>query len=306
MLDANTYDLESGEWQQVCNQYNALETRALEQFATLPSDVRDAYRQIILFPIQAMSNLHRMYYAQAMNRKSHKEKSHMQDYWADECEKAFRRDSVLCAQYNLEMSGGKWNGMMIQKHIGYKTWNDDFPKDICPQLYRTTANDSFDVINIQAPDYTAKQDAAEAQWTLIPDMGKGKGAMTLMPYKKPVTGASVSYTFKGKAGKAIVHIVTKSTLDYLNKGGLTYGVSVDGASPTVVNFNDNLNEKPENIYDIYYPTIARRVVDKTIVVDVQPTADGNHTITLTPNDPAIVFEKIIIDYRPNGGRVSHL
>ena len=145
-----------------------------------------------------------------------------------------------------------------------------------------------------------------SQWTLIPDMGKGKGAMTLMPYKKPVTGASVSYTFKGKAGKAIVHIVTKSTLDYLNKGGLTYGVSVDGASPIVVNFNDNLNEKPENIYDIYYPTIARRVVDKTIVVDVQPTADGNHKITLTPNDPAIVFEKIIIDYRPNGGRVSHL
>lgn len=306
MLDANTYDLESGEWQQVCNQYNALETRALEQFATLPSDVRDAYRQIILFPIQAMSNLHRMYYAQAMNRKTHKEKSQMQDYWADECEKAFRRDSVLCAQYNLEMSGGKWNGMMIQKHIGYKIWNDDFPKDICPQLYRTTANDNFEVINIQAPDYTAKQDAAEAQWTLIPDMGKGKGAMTLMPYKKPVTGASVSYTFKGKAGKAIVHIVTKSTLDYLNKGGLTYGVSVDGASPIVINFNDNLNEKPENIYDIYYPTIARRVVDKTIVVDVQPTADGNHTITLTPNDPAIVFEKIIIDYRPNGGRVSHL
>ena len=111
---------------------------------------------------------------------------------------------------------------------------------------------------------------------------------------------------EGKAGKAIVHIVTKSTLDYLNKGGLTYGVSVDGASPIVVNFNDNLNEKPENIYDIYYPTIARRVVDKTIVVDVQPTADGNHTITLIPNDPAIVFEKIIIDYRPNGGRVSHL
>ena len=306
MLDASTYDLESGEWQQVCNQYNALETKALEQFAQLPDNMRDAYRQIILFPIQAMANLHRMYFAQAMNHKAHAAKSQMQDYWADECEKAFLRDSVLCAQYNLEMAGGKWNGMMIQKHIGYKIWNDDFPKDTCPQLYRSTSDDIFVLINIQAPDYTQKQDATEAQWTLIPDMGKGKGAMTLMPYKKPVNGASISYSFKGKAGKAKVHIVTKSTLDYINKGGLSYGVSVDGESLVEVNFNSELNEKPENIYDIYYPTIARRVIDKTVDVEMKPTADNIHTITLTPNDPAIVFEKIIIDYRPNGGRVSHL
>ena len=27
------------------------------------------------------------------------------------------------------------------------------------------------------------------------------------------------------------------------------------------------------------------------------TADGIHTLTLTPNDPAIVFEKIVIDGR---------
>lgn len=32
------------------------------------------------------------------------------------------------------------------------------------------------------------------------------------------------------------------------------------------------------------------------------TADGIHTLTLTPNDPAIVFEKIVIDGR--GGKKS--
>ena len=30
------------------------------------------------------------------------------------------------------------------------------------------------------------------------------------------------------------------------------------ASPIEVNFNADLNEKPENIYSIYYPTIAHR------------------------------------------------
>ena len=137
-------------------------------------------------------------------------------------------------------------------------------------------------------------------------MGKGKGAMTLMPYKASVEGASISYKFKGKAGKARLHVVTKSTLDFLNKGGLTYSVSVDGGSPVTVNFNADLNEKPENIYSIYYPTIATRVVDKTVELEIEATTDDIHTITLRPNDPAIVFEKIVVDYRPNGGRVSHL
>nr|WP_293495782.1 hypothetical protein [Prevotella sp.] len=34
------------------------------------------------------------------------------------------------------------------------------------------------------------------------------------------------------------------------------------------------------------------------------TADGIHTLTLTPNDPAIVFEKIVSDGRGGKGRVK--
>lgn len=328
MLDATTYDIDNGDWDKVVSQYKALELDALRQYASLPDNMRDAYRQIILFPVQAMSNLHQMYYAQAMNHRAHDKGCCSQNRWADECEKAFVRDSVLCAEYNLVMSGGKWNGMMVQKHIGYKEWHDGFPKDTCPMVYRSgkkcaggkccaSAVSSYcssksscgsSVIDIQAPDFTSSVDSKEARWTLIPFMGKGKGAMTLMPYKASVEGASICYKFKGKdkAQKVRIHVVTKSTLDFLNKGGLTYGVSVDDSSPVTVNFNSDLNEQPENIYTTYYPTIARRVVDKVVEMELQPSADGMHTITLTPNDPAIVFEKIIVDYRPEGGRVSHL
>ncbi len=73
---------------------------------------------------------------------------------------------------------------------------------------------------------------------------------------------------------------------------------------SLVNFNKNLNEKPENIYNIYYPTIATRIVDKVIELNCQPPADGIHTLTLTPNDPAIIFEKIVVDGRGGKGRVK--
>lgn len=315
MLDKNTYSLENGEWQEVVNQYLQLEADALRQYNSLPAAYHDAYRQIILFPIELMSNLHQMYFAQAQNHALYKQNNPKANIWADECERLFKRDSLICDYYNHKMAGGKWNGMMTQKHIGYKSWNDDFEKDTCPELFRVTSKDGViisennGVVEIEAPYYSSKTEAAEAKWTEIPFMGKSVSAMTLMPYTKSVKGASITYKFKMQVSKTSdgkqkvrIHVITKSTLDYLNKGGLTYGVSLDGASPVEVNFNKDLNEKPENIYNIYYPTIATRIVDKVIELELPATSDGIHTLTLTPNDPAIVFEKIVIDGR--GGKKS--
>lgn len=323
MLDKNTYCLENGEWLEVVNQYLQLEADALRQYNSLPAAYHDAYRQIILFPIEVMSNLHQMYFAQAMNNQLYEQGNPKANIWADECENRFKRDSLICDEYNHKMAGGKWNGMMTQKHIGYTSWHDGFEKDTCPKLFRvsTSSNETViagndGVVEIEAPYYSSKTDAAEAKWTEIPFMGKSVSAMTLMPYTKSVKGASITYKFKMKAGKSSdgnasngkqkvrIHVITKSTLDYLNKGGLTYGVSIDGATPVEVNFNKDLNEKPENIYNIYYPTIATRIVDQVIELELPATADGIHTLTLTPNDPAIVFEKIVIDGRGGKERVK--
>jgi hypothetical protein len=67
-----------------------------------------------------------------------------------------------------------------------------------------------------------------------------------------------------------------------------------------VNFNSKLNEKPENIYSIYYPTVARRVIET-----VTPFAIGKadvHGLVFKPLDPGVVIEKIVIDcggYKPS-------
>lgn len=140
MLDCNTYNLETGEWEKVVNDYIKLEAEALRQFITLKDEYKDTYREIILFPIQAMGNIYQMYYAQAMNHKLYKDNDPDANLWADKVEEAFKRDSVLCAQYNHDIAGGKWNGMMIQKHIGYTNWNDDFEKDKLPEVFRIADN----------------------------------------------------------------------------------------------------------------------------------------------------------------------
>jgi hypothetical protein len=313
MLDCNTYNVKSGEWKDAVDDYLKLEAEALRQFISLKEEYRDTYRELILFPVQAMANIYQLYEAVAMNRMLYKNHDPEANLWADVAEKAFKRDSLLCAQYNKDIAGGKWDGMMIQKHIGYKNWDDDFTKDTMPEVYRIPVDKSggytFDnslnecekhSIAIEAEHYYSKTEPAEGRWTVIPYMGRTLSGITVMPYTIPTGNASLTYRFRmdkecGNMDTLKIHVIVKSTLDYLNKGGLVYDVSMDGAASTEVNFNSRLNEKPENIYNIYYPTVARRIVESVISLPLKRTADRFHTITIHPHDPAIVFEKIVID-----------
>ena len=299
MLDASIYTTD--EFAQVVGEYQALEARALRQFITLKPEARDAYRQIILFPVQAMGNIYEMYYAQAMNLKLAALGDPDANCWAERCRQAFKRDSLLNLQYNKEIAGGKWDGMMIQKHISYRTWNDNYRADVCPMLKEVpapeqgptfSAKDGY--ISIEAEHTYSRENAGKAQWTVIPFMGRTRSGIALMPYTVPTDNATLTYRFKAGGTKtAKVHVITKSTLDFLDKGGLIYDVAIDGGEPVSVNFNSNLNEKPENIYSIYYPTIALRVVEKEVEL---PITEGDiHTLTIHPQDPGIVFEKIVID-----------
>ena len=117
MLDRHTYNIETGEWKQVADEYRKLEADALRQYLSLPQEYHDAYKQLILFPVQAMANLYEMYYAQAMNHKLYKENNPQANFWADKVVQTFKFDSLLCDDYNNVMSGGKWKNMMAQKHI---------------------------------------------------------------------------------------------------------------------------------------------------------------------------------------------
>ena len=65
---------------------------------------------------------------------------------------------------------------------------------------------------------------------------------------------------------------------------------------TEINFNANLNEDPENIYSIYYPTVASRVVESKVPLTIENREEGYQTLYLKPLDPGIVFEKIIVDF----------
>jgi hypothetical protein len=307
MLDCNTYNLETGEWKQVSDEYCKLEAEALRQFISLKPEYQDAYRQLILFPVQVMANLYEMYYAQAMNHKLYKGNNPQANEWADKVETTFQRDAELCREYNEDIAGGKWKGMMTQKHIGYTNWNDNFPKDKLPEIYRikdsedATGNYVFTALNgvvsMEAEHYFSAKSTRETNWATIPYLGRTLSGVALMPYTKPVAGAELSYKMQLLQGinEVNVIVVVKSTLAFANSEGHKYSVGFEGGDAQTVNFNSDLNEKTENIYAVFYPTVARRVVAKQVKLKLPATADKTQTLVIKPLDPGIVFEKIVVD-----------
>ena len=565
LLNKDTYDLDSGEWAKVADEYAKLAKDAESQYARIPADAKDAYFEIVLFHVKAMANLYEMYYAQAMNafwgngERGTGNREQEVNAWADRVEECFRRHGELCDEYNLKVAGGKWNGMMKQKVIGYTSWNDGFPADKCPKVVRAGAaaeeaaaaeraakllaanepriyssqrsksydanlgenwwmrrhdailervkkerefdlvlagdsithrwerhgkdayvqvtnelkvlnlgfgadnvknllwrfrsgeldgyrakavqlmigtnnstgeppeataaqiraalreirarqpqakillcpilprgtpdsvergkNDAVNellrpladgktivwtdwsgfftlddgrltpglnddglhpnakgyaewakvalpiwkaacefgragvpppaadgdgtpslprlksvsshVVTIEANRY-AKADAPKGfRWEFIPGLGYGEGAMEVFPRVDAPTGAKLSYKVKVPSGAkfADVTVVTRSTLAFARTEGHRYAVAfAKGGEPKVVNFNARLNEKPENIYSVYYPTIARRVVRQKVRLDVPSGASGSATLELSPLDQGIAFEQILVEW----------
>ena len=312
MLDATTYNVETGEWRQVADDYQRLELRALRLYQDIPAEARDFYRQLVLFPVQAMANLYDMYYAQAMNQHLAKVGSPDANEWADQVARCFRRDSLLCASYNHDIAGGKWNGMMIQKHIGYRSWNDNFPHEMLPKTTTVSAASSAGYtfqpgngyVSMEAEHYYRADASEGTQWSVYPYYGRTRSAVALTPYTQPVGDASLTYRFALPEGtqKVKVRVIVKSTLDFLNVGGHECTVSLDGGQPETINFNKTLLDKQPYMYSVFYPTVARRVIEKEVELSV--SKDGLHELTLRPQHPGIVFEKIVVDF--GGYKPSYL
>ena len=306
MLDAETYNVATGEWKQVADEYQRLEARALRLFLQLPESRHDVYRELILFPVQAMANIYDMYYAQAMNRYLAGQNNPDANLWAAKVADCFRRDSLLCLAYNKEIAGGKWDGMMTQKHIGYTSWNDAFPHEMLPKTVAvapaaasgyTLTPSKPGYLSIEAEHFFKAETPEGMTWSVYPYYGRTRSAVALTPYTKETGDARIVYRFslpKDCGNKVKVHVVVKSTLDFLDCGGHKYTVSLDGSEPQEVNFNKTLVDRQPYMYSEFYPTIARRVVEK--VVELPVAAADFHELVLHPVNPGIVFEKIVVDY----------
>ncbi|MWB93125.1 glycosyhydrolase [Flavobacterium sp. GA093] len=299
MLDSKTYSLENyNEFQTVVTDYKNLALDAYRIYNDIPAEYKDAYFQLVLYPIDACSNLYEMYFAQANNRKLASEKNTLANTFADQVKSTFARDSVLQHKYNNEISGGKWTHIMDQMRIGYKAWHDG-PKNVLPEISYVSEKDQIvsnvfaekdGYVAIEAEHFSKANNSDKIHWEVIPDFGKTKSGITTFPQNKyPGNQENVFVEYEidfVSTGEFNVELLLAPTLNFNSNKGLRYEVSFDGEKPQLINFNGH-----------YRGELGKWQAEHLIHSNTKHTITkkGKHVLRFRVLDPGIVLQKILIN-----------
>lgn len=298
LLDHKTYSLENyNEFETVAMEYRELLVDAMRLYNQLPHPYKDAFDQLVLFPINGMSNLYDMYYAKAKNDFYAAKNDIRANYWADKVKEGFERDSLLTMHFNT-LSNGKWKHMMDQVRIGYTSWNNP-PNSIMPKV---TYLDSSTVyadskifveqdghISIEAMNFHQAANASHVTWTEIPNLGKTESAITTLPVTAPLDEqVYLEYKVDVKStGKAKLIVQTSPTLNYNANRGLRYAISINGGEEQILNINGHYKGELGRWQ-------ARRIIDNVTEHDFPK--EGEYSIRIRPLEHGIVIQKIMLDF----------
>lgn len=123
LLSADTYSLvHYQEAESVVEDYRELQHKAEQIYEEIPAEYKDAYYQLVLFPVQACANLNELYVTVAKNHLYAKQGRAATNAMAEKAQRLFEKDAALTRYYNEKLADGKWSHMMDQTHIGYTYW----------------------------------------------------------------------------------------------------------------------------------------------------------------------------------------
>lgn len=295
LLSDKTFSLDNyNEWENVVTDYRDLAIDAMRLYYLIPDNYKDAFDQLVLYPINANSNLYEMYYAVAKNKDYVKKNDIQANYWADKVKECFVRDSLLEKHYHHDIANGKWNHIMSQIRIGYKTWHE--PKHniippveyVLPQKKEKIFVEKDGYVSIEAENYVTLNNGKEVSWITIPNLGKTQSGVTTTPVTvNPESDVYLEYRVDLKTtGEAKLIILTSPTLNFNANKGLRYAVSIDGEPEQIVNINGH-----------YRGELGKWQADRIISSQTEHLIKnaGLKTIRIRPLEPGIVLQKIMLD-----------
>ncbi|GHT10291.1 hypothetical protein FACS189426_10270 [Bacteroidia bacterium] len=298
LLTDKTYSLENyNEFETVVNDYKDLAMDALRLYNRLPNEYKDAFDQLVLFPVNACSNLYEMYFAVAKNKFYAQQQDVKANEWADKVKKHYELDSLQTIHYNQQISGGKWSHMMDQTHIGYTYWQQPI-RNVMPKVtYIKTGTpveklfaEQDGYVSIEAENFARSQGTSTIHWTVIPDLGRTKSAITTFPaniYPKDNEQIYVEYDIQfATQGEFEVQFLLAPTLNFNANKGLRYAVSIDGGAEQAVNFNGHYRGELGQWQ-------GESIIRSNTKIVIPST--GKHTLRFRVLEPGIVLEKILIN-----------
>lgn len=216
--------------------------------AQLPDRLKDAYFELIGYPIEA---------TWAMNRKILGAKLSF-EYAALgrkdaalaialDAQQAYQQIQDLTRKYNKDIAGGKWDGMMDWAPRNHSFFYDPVVVDeeqIDEGNIAPTPEDS--ICNFAITAYTAKVDNGKNIAT-IPGLGIGEASLSVRPLDMTAYSAGniatapyVEYSLPVAKGENNIQVKCFPTFPVYEGKSLRYAISIDGGTPAFVTVGNGL------------------------------------------------------------------
>ena len=318
LLSPDTYSLDNyHEFETVVKDYDTLAKAAQTVYEKMDSEYKDAYYQLILYPILACANLNELYYSVAKNRKLAKLNNIEANIWADKAESLFKKDAELSEYFNTKLANGKWNHFADQTHIGYTYWQQP-RQNAMPKIERITTElpqtepqkvmpptvlifpknftgfvESDGYISMEAEHYNRAINNDKLQWKIIPNIGRTAGGVSIFPVNIPTqelteNSPHLEYdVYTEKVGEITIQTLISPTVEFNGNKGLKFAISLDNENPQVIDIHkDRSNKAWEN-------SVAKniRMLNSVHTIN-QP---GKHIVKIWLIDPAVILQKIVIN-----------
>ena len=291
----------------------------------LPAEMQDAFFQLAYYPAVASAGVATIYNSATIGDSLNIE--HLMDL-----------DRILTDQYNNTLAGGKWQGMMLDNHIGYTQWS-------IPEANRNPMTLGFKVEHILLPNpdsrersipahrYSRKSGGKDAEWIFLPDLGRGEGCMgsSNVMAQSDVTGhgAVLEYDVETDGGTSTFAIGILPTQDIYPARGLRIGVQVNDEPLQVLDARRGLVDEfqeytPQNlaVSKVLKPLPPRsrlslsgfvngkqlprrnEIFDNLRWLDTSfNLPKGRHTLKIVMIDPEVVVEQIVVN--PDNSNYSY-
>lgn len=306
----------------VNNLWDGLVARAEILKNKVPATAQDAFYQLVYYPVLASAGVAKIYNCTTMGDSL-------------SIEALMQKDKELTDYYNKNLAGGKWNGIMLDNHIGYTKWSIP-EKNVNPmtlnfKVRHNLADTPTEEYSIPAYNYTAKNDGKDAKWIFLPDLGRGKGCMgidnVMAKSDDKGNGPSLEYDIDLKNGHVAIGILP--TQDVHPERGLRIGIQIDDQPMKVVDARQGLHDEfgeytkqnlavskvlkplpPRNklslsgFYNGWLLPRRDEVFDNMRWLDINLDAtSGQHKLRIVMIDPEIVVEQIVVN--PDNGHYSY-
>ena len=291
----------------------------------LPPEARDAYFQLVHYPVAVTAAAdERYFYAElARLQKARGLEQPAEETYA-KVAPAFKRIEALTAYYNNDVSGGKWRHIVRNWGMPYHSWyvnyrntsslpalDSDAQKKIqaaepqpeaspLPRPEGARPGDFVErdgAVSIDAGHFTDRQDLPSgAGWRSVPGLGRTGSAVTVLPSTATITGKaapSLEYRFYVESsGKPTIRVRLLPTFPLPGSEALRFAIAIDkrAACPMAVTDGFDTTRKPWKF------RVLDNATSTTLKLD-EPLSPGWHTLRLIAVDAGVVVDQIVIEFK---------